>query len=238
MGANNFFVTFRWMNDYKLSNSERDLYAVIYGFSQGDSSFMGSQSYLADMVGVSRRTVVRCLKSLEEKGLVEKETYFNGNVANYAYYACIPSDKMSQGCDTMSQGGVTKCHRGCDKMSHNNIVDNIVDNNTLSLNAQARNKYGEYKNVQLTEDEYNKFKAECPKADEYIANLSEYMAMKKTSYKSHLAVLRNWYRRDREKEKCKEPAATSPKTLPSYDKAKFIQDVLNDDLVYTKRRKD
>lgn len=61
----------------------------------------------------------------------------------------------------------------------------------------TRHKYGSYKNVLLADEEYTKLQAEYP-ADysERIERLSEYIASTGKSYKSHLATIRSWARKD------------------------------------------
>ena len=62
----------------------------------------------------------------------------------------------------------------------------------------TRHKYGSYKNVLFTDEEYAKLQAEYP-ADyaERIERLSEYIASTGKSYKSHLATIRAWARKDK-----------------------------------------
>ena len=61
----------------------------------------------------------------------------------------------------------------------------------------TRHKYGSYKNVLFTDEEYAKLQAEYP-ADysERIERLSEYIASTGKSYKNHLATIRSWARKD------------------------------------------
>lgn len=68
-----------------------------------------------------------------------------------------------------------------------------------STKRETRHKYGEYKNVLLTDSDLEKLKTEFPTDwEERIERLSSYMASSGKSYKSHLATIRNWARRDRE----------------------------------------
>ena len=61
----------------------------------------------------------------------------------------------------------------------------------------ARHKYGSYKNVLFTDEEYTKLQAEFPgDYSERIDRLSEYIASSGKSYKSHLATIRSWARKD------------------------------------------
>ena len=60
-----------------------------------------------------------------------------------------------------------------------------------------RHKYGEYKNVLLTNAELDKLKQEYPQDwPGRIERLSEYIASTGKKYKSHLATIRAWARRD------------------------------------------
>ena len=72
------------------------------------------------------------------------------------------------------------------------IVENSIDNN-----KPVRHKYGEYKNVLLTDDDMEKLKNDFP-ADytERIERLSGYIASTGKSYKNHLATIRNWARKE------------------------------------------
>ncbi len=64
----------------------------------------------------------------------------------------------------------------------------------------TRHKYGFYKNILFTDEEFAKLQAEFP-ADyaKRIERLSEYIASTGKSYKSHLATIRSWARKDRVK---------------------------------------
>ena len=60
-----------------------------------------------------------------------------------------------------------------------------------------RHRHGEYGNVLLTDAELAKLKAEFP--DDWqarIERLDSYVEQSGKRYKSHLAVIRNWARRD------------------------------------------
>lgn len=69
-----------------------------------------------------------------------------------------------------------------------------------NADEKKRHKYGEYGNVLLSDNDMEKLKAEFPTDwQARINNLSSYMASKGASYKNHLATIRNWARKDREK---------------------------------------
>ena len=76
-----------------------------------------------------------------------------------------------------------------------------------SPNKPLKHKYGEYKNVLLSDDEFEKLKKELNGShDAFIERLSSYVASTGKSYKSHYATILNWHRKDL-KEK---PTGTNP----------------------------
>ena len=61
----------------------------------------------------------------------------------------------------------------------------------------VRHKYGMYEQVLLTDEDYEKLKAEFPRDySERITRLDEYIASTGKKYKNHLATIRNWAKRD------------------------------------------
>lgn len=62
----------------------------------------------------------------------------------------------------------------------------------------TRHKYGEYRNVLLTDEDMEKLKAEFPDWEARIERLSGYIASTGKSYKNHLATIRNWAKKDRQ----------------------------------------
>lgn len=61
----------------------------------------------------------------------------------------------------------------------------------------ARHKYGQYKNVLLSDADMEKLKSEFPEDwEQRIERLSEYMASKDAKYKNHLATIRAWARKE------------------------------------------
>lgn len=62
----------------------------------------------------------------------------------------------------------------------------------------VKSKYGMYKNVLLSDEDMQKLKVEFPDWNNRIEKLSEYIESKGAKYKSHLATIRAWARKDRE----------------------------------------
>ena len=72
------------------------------------------------------------------------------------------------------------------------------------VSKDISHKYGEYKNVLLSDIDYKRLLEEFPlDYQQRIERLSEYMASTGKSYKSHLATIRAWSRKDADKSKPK-----------------------------------
>ena len=62
----------------------------------------------------------------------------------------------------------------------------------------VKHKHGQYQRVLLTDDELEKLKTEFPDWEERIDRLDSYIEQSGKTYKSHLATIRNWARRDKD----------------------------------------
>ena len=110
-----------WMLSLDLDVYETIILAVIYGFSQdGDSTFSGSQNYLARKAKCTRRKVAMVLPKLVEMGLVIKIDRDVRGI-HLCEYRVSP---MFTGCECHSRGG-------CERDSHNNIENENINNNSL-----------------------------------------------------------------------------------------------------------
>lgn len=189
------------VNELHLSGNALIIYAVIYGFSQdGESWFTGSRSYLAAWCQASKSTVSRNLETLCADGLIERRERTESGVLLVDYRA-VRYTQNGQGCTQNEQGGVPKMGTGgVPKMGTHNIEVDTLDSKSSGEHREPRHKYGEYSNVLLSDSDLAKLKAEFPTDwEERIERLSAYMESRGKTYKNHLATIRNWARRDKEK---------------------------------------
>ena len=103
---------------------------------------------------------------------------------NGAYTECI------QDVSTLD----TQVRLGKDRLVEDSIGEVIEE---AKPPKPTRHKYGLYENVLFTDEEYEKLVAEFPHDyRERIERLSEYIASKGAKYKSHLATIRAWAKKD------------------------------------------
>ena len=82
---------------------------------------------------------------------------------------------------------------------------------TIAEVSETRHKYGMYKNVLLTDEDYAKLQEEFPHDyTERIDNLSEYIESSGKKYKSHLATIRAWARKDKGKQSTQKGTSSNP----------------------------
>ena len=124
----------------------------------------------------------------ETKYKEEKATLFLDE--NNAYTNCIqPVYELD-----------TQVRLGKDRIGKESIgEDNISDSSEPEPPKKpSKHKYGEYKNVLLTDEELQKLKTEYSDYEERIERLSAYVESTGKKYKSHYATIRMWAKKDKE----------------------------------------
>lgn len=114
------------LTDLKLKGNELLIYACIYGFSQTENQvFNGGLQYLADWANSTKQSVIKCLKSLEEKGyIIKKEKYING-VKSCEYYTTELNtllNKVEYPIKQSLTGGIKQ------SLTNNIELDKLLDN--------------------------------------------------------------------------------------------------------------
>ena len=113
------------VTELELKGNELLVYAIIYGFSQTNGTyFSGSTQYLADWTNSTRQGIMKNLKSLIDKGLIEKVG--ENQQVNY-YKALRPVNKVNQSTE------LTR------KQSLHSNIDNILDNNINKTTTKLDN---------------------------------------------------------------------------------------------------
>jgi len=112
-------------------------------------------------------------------------------------------------CNVTSNATVTQCNaaeeeedididKEKEKYKKKNAKATATADACCSTPKKIKHKCGEYNNVLLTDEEFEKLAAEFPDLEQRIDNLSGYIASTGKTYKSHYATIRNWARKDKE----------------------------------------
>ncbi len=138
----NYCITYSWMDKLGLRQTAIRVYAVIYGFTKNGQSWHGSCSTLAEYAGTTRRSIMRALSCLAERGLIERigvKCVGSGRPI-VEYKALRPDGECDELSLPMCQDvtfNVTNSHVQCDKMAHNNINNNKDDNKEIRINIPS-----------------------------------------------------------------------------------------------------
>lgn len=139
----NYYQVSGWMvTKLKLKKYRREVYAIIYGFSQdGSSCFSGSINYLVKWLGCGRTTVSNTLKELTEEGFILKEsTKTNGIIFNKYRHnpemiermvKLTPYSKSEHPPIQNMNRGSSKAEYPHSKAEYNNDIYTIEDNNSM-----------------------------------------------------------------------------------------------------------
>lgn len=189
------------VRDLQLKGNELLVYALIYGFSQAENQvFSGSLQYIADWTNSTKRSVMTCLKSLVDKGLIGKNEKIINGVKFCEYYATDFAGVVKNipyPIEKSSIGGIEKSSPN--NIGFNNLKDNIVENIECSPPTPApkkptKHKKGEYGHVLLTEDQEDKLFKEYGEivTAKAITFLDEYIEMKGYKAKNHYLAIKKW----------------------------------------------
>ncbi|HFD0713402.1 TPA: helix-turn-helix domain-containing protein [Enterococcus faecium] len=190
--------------DDSLIPSAKLLYGEITALCNEKGYCWASNEYFANQYKVSKPTIQNWLKSLEEKGYIYREVkYKEGSKEIEARYIRILGGGL--------QENLVRGHQ--EIYQDNNTSINNTFNNTKeyirelppSKKSKAkpiRHKYGEYKNVLLSDEQMEKLKTEFPNDyQERIERLSEYCESSGKTYKNYLATIRSWARKEKSEPK-------------------------------------
>jgi DNA replication protein DnaD len=145
---------------------------------------------LAERWGWSRHKVSDFLNVLEEEHMVGQVRDSRKTLITIQNYDLYQTGGTSQGHLKDITGTSEGHHRDITGTSEGHIKE-YKEYKELKKES-VREKYGEFQNVLLTSDEYQKLKRDFPNADEAIEYLSAYIAEKGYTSKSHYLALRRW----------------------------------------------
>lgn len=202
--------------DESLPPNAKLLYGEITALCNAEGYCWASNKYFADLYGVSILSIKRWIKALLDRGYITTRlVYKEGSKEIDTRYIQICTEVVS------------KMIRGSNKNEPTCGIKNDTDNNTPINNTfnttseyidksdkppkPPRHKYGLYNNVLLSDIDMEKLKEEFPTDyQDRIDRLSEYIKSKGAKYQDHLATIRAWARRDKEKQQPKEQKSSNP----------------------------
>lgn len=132
-----YFSVQAWMvTKLGLKGCERDVYAIIYGYSQdGESDYHGSLGYMAELTGYSKNSICTALKNLTEKELITKSEKEINNIKFCRYQ--INRDSIQLTC--------TPIQPTCTNNKQDNKTENKKNNSKELLQNSPSFEFGKQK---------------------------------------------------------------------------------------------
>lgn len=137
------------------------------------------------------------LRLLEDCEMITRDADSRRTLITIVNYDIYQNEDIKQrtvtGQSEDSEGTVTG-HRQATNNKDNNVNN---ENNKKDRAKPVRHKYGQYKNVLLSDQDMEKLKTEFPNDyQERIERVSEYCKSSGKSYSDYLATIRSWARKE------------------------------------------
>ena len=143
---------------------------------------------VAELLRISVTTLHRITEVLKNENQIEKQSSPRNTVVtvvNWQKYQTIEKQNGKQAENNWKTNGKQ--------------TENLPITKRNKEREEGKNIYGAFKNVRLSDDDLEKLKTEFPDWEDRIERLSEYMASTGKTYRDHLATIRTWARKDRER---------------------------------------
>lgn len=174
------------MQDRSIKIESKAIFAYLVTYAgNGDMAFPGRELICQDL-GISKDRFYKYMTELKEKGYIEisqvkdEKGKFAHNIYKLNPFPCFT--------DTDNPCTGIPCTENKDTNSNSN------KNNNNKNNKEPRHKYGEYKNILLTDKELEKLISDYgkPIIDEYIKKMDEWIELNGKRYKNYNLALRKW----------------------------------------------
>lgn len=187
-------------NDEELSDKEKLLTGLINSLLNDEGYCYASNEYLAKKMNTTTQNISRLLGNLNKKGHIEFQYIRNGTVVkNRKIFPTLPLTKMLIAINKNDNGTVNKNVKERKKDISNKTNIYIKKENI------KRKKYGKFKRILLTDEEYKRLNEEFKDnfIDKQIKYLDEYIQSNnnKNKYKDFNLVIRkaireNWFKKN------------------------------------------
>ena len=190
--------------DKNLNPNAKLLYGEITALSNKKGYCYATNEYFAELYNLSTRTITELVKKLEDSKYIfceiETKRFEDGTVKKERKIYINHIEVLQQNhIEVFPQNHIEE------NFAYNNINNiNNINNNNYTKPKSVKHKYGEYQNVLLTDDEYNKLKQKFnDNVTNVIKELDEGIELHGYKYKSHYLAILKW----QEKRKLEQPSA-------------------------------
>ena len=197
--------------DSRISANAKLLYGEITALCNEKGFCWATNGYFAKLYSVTARSIKTWISSLEEMGYITVNVRYKNDGKTVDNRCISINDKCNLASPVVKKTSPPREENfttpGEENFPYNNKIYNNSFNNKKEIykEKETKHRYGEYKNVLLTDTEFEKLKDEYPSDyKDRIERLSCYIESTGKTYKNHLATIRNWDRMDKDRKKASE----------------------------------
>ena len=188
-----------WL-DKNLKPIEKILLAEIESLGGLHDGCFASNQYFADFLDLSKDRTSKLISGLKNKGYITVElSYKEGSYeVDKRIIKANPSSYFCLGGSTHLEGG----GENNDYITNNyNINNNNNKTSKKKTTKEVRHKYGEFKNVLLSDKDLEKLKTEYGEelVEKYIKKMDEWIELNGRRYKNYYLALRQWMNKEASK---------------------------------------
>ena len=184
-----------WL-DKNLKPIEKILLAEIESLGGLHDGCFASNQYFAEFLDLSKDRTSKLISGLKNKGYITVElSYKEGSYeVDKRIIKANPSSYFCLGGSTHLEGG----GENNDYITNNYNINNNNKTSKKKTTKEPRHKYGEFKNVLLSDKDLEKLKAEYGEelVEKYIQKMDEWIELNGRRYKNYYLALRQWMNKE------------------------------------------
>lgn len=179
-----------------LSTNEKILLAEIDSLGGSSDGCFASNQYFADFFDLSKDRISRLVSGLKNKGYITVELIYKEGTCEVdkRIIKLNPYSYFYQGVQN-HQGGIGENTKD---ITNNYNINNNNKTSKKKTTKEPRHKYGEFKNVLLSDKDLEKLKVEYGEelVEKYIKKMDEWIELNGRRYKNYYLALRQWMNKE------------------------------------------
>ena len=184
-----------WLNK-DLSTNEKVLLAEIDSLGGSSDGCFASNQYFADFFDLSKDRISRLVSGLKNKGYITVELIYKEGTCEVdkRIIKLNPYSYFYQGVQN-HQGGIGENTKD---ITNNYNINNNNKTSKKKTTKEVRHKYGEFKNILLSDKDLEKLKTEYGEelVEKYIKKMDEWIELNGRRYKNYYLALRQWMNKE------------------------------------------
>lgn len=185
-----------------------------------------SNKKLAEEIGLTENELRTAIKHLELTGEINKQSTSRNTLITVVNYDCYQAtsqtdnEQITNNSQTDNEQITTNKNEKNDK----NLKNERIQARTHTQNSNFKSSYGEFKNVLLSDDEYNLLIEQFGNPEQLIKRLDEYKEQSGKQYNSDYMAIRRWVVEAVKKDEAKKPPIDETYNIDEINRKAMMND--------------